>query len=864
MLHPHTDTADDFQRALQLEQVLAHGRSLAVLPLASGAVALGLVTILWPQPSVPALLGWLAAVAITLCLRFVVHWRVEREWTVRPDPARWLQWHRIAAGCNGLAWMALTFVMQQLPRGPTHDTIVFALAVLLAGSVMTNAFDRLASLLFALPVSVPAALHALLHHAHASPMLVGMAVLFGLTLVAVGLQGFRVFRGQIRRRLDLQRSVEQAQRDAQRLERVGGLARIGAWEFSLREQTLNLSSQTRLELGLSEAGAYTIEAVLERIDPAHREPLRSAFQDSIERQQAFSLEVRTVEADSTHGQLLVVGRPVVQGTRVLRVEGAVQDITRYIEMDQALSRSRSELQAVLQMFPGLISAIDEGGRYVYVNAPMAQTLGRPAAEILGQTVENLLDPAHAARLRSELPTLSDEPRSEVVRLPAAPGCEPQVVQITRVAGQPDRGGQRRYYAFGFDITELERTQQQLRQAKDEAEQASRAKSQFLSQMSHELRTPLNAILGFGQLLGSDPQRPLAQTQRAQLQEMMTGAQHLLNLINGLLDLGRIESGHLALTAQPVALAGAVREALALMRTLADRQGVQLCQDCTVPEGLSVHADRTRLLQVLLNLLANAIKYNRPGGEVTVVWSREGAQVRLGVRDNGPGLRPEALSRLFQPFERLGAEHTAIEGTGIGLALSRRLMQAMGGDIEVDSLPGQGSTFWLRMPAVDAGTDVAIGAGDTSTERPPPVVPLNDRDTGAQAGDGTAPAMTVLCIEDNPVNLLVLEAMLSRVPGLEMLRAETSESGLEQARTAQPDLILTDIQMPGMDGFELMARLQADPLTRHIPVAAISADALPASVERGRAAGFIDYLTKPVEMAELHALLRRTGAPARPA
>jgi PAS domain S-box-containing protein len=855
-LSPPPDPDGALRHTLQAEQVLAHGRSLAVIPLATGAVAAGLATMLWPQPSRTALLLWLCGIAATLALRFVVRWRIEVASRTKSDPARWLRWHRMAVGCNGLAWTALAVLMHQLPAGPAHDTIVFALAVLLAGSVFTTSFDRVASLLFALPVSVPALLHVLLHLGGRSPVIVGMAALFALTLAAVALQGHRVFRGQIRRRLELQASVEQAQRDALRLERVGALARIGAWEFKLRDQTLHLSSQTRVELGLSGPGPYTIEAVLDRIEPAFREPLRQAFERSIEERQAFTLEVATVQPSSGRGQLLVVGRPVVDGTRVLRVEGAIQDITRYTEMDQALSQSRSELQAVLQVFPGLISAIDEAGRYVYVNAAMAQTLGHPAAAVLGRTLEEVLAPGHAARLRADLPRLTDSPSTEVIRLPAPDGHAASVVQMSRIAGHPDAAGRRRYYAFGFDITELERTQQQLRQAKDDAERASQAKTQFLSQMSHELRTPLNAILGFGQLLGSDPRQPLAATQRQHLHEIMSGAQHLLNLINGLLDLGRIESGHLALTLQPLVVSTVVREALAMMRALADRQGVRLPQDFQAPDDLWVQADRTRLLQVLLNLLGNAIKYNRMGGEVTIVWSTSDGDLRLGVRDDGPGLGPDDQARLFQPFERLGAESSGIEGTGIGLALSRRLMHAMQGDIDVDSAAGRGSTFWLRLPTALPGAQDGVDPGSALTSAPLPDNGTPDLDATLRDEAGTSRPMTVLCIEDNAVNLLVLEAMLSRVTGLQMLSADSGALGLQQARASRPDLILTDIQMPGMDGFELMARLQADPLTRDIPVAALSADALASSVDRGRSAGFIDYLTKPLEMDAMHALLRR--------
>lgn len=532
----------------------------------------------------------------------------------------------------------------------------------------------------------------------------------------------------MRRRAQLQAATRSADRDAQRLGRVGALARIGAWEFDLRHQVLQLSAQVQTELGMDSSGPHGIDAVLDRIDPGSRDPLRHAFERSIELREPFTLEADLHQPGGGGRRILVVGRPMVEGGRVLRVEGAVQD-----------------------------------------------------------------------------------------------------------------------------ITELHRAQQQLRQAKDEAERASAAKSQFLSQMSHELRTPLNAILGFGQVLGADGRRPLLPAQQAQLDEMMRGARHLLDLINGLLDLGRIEAGHLEISLRPLSVQAVVVEALALMRAVAERQRVHLPDAWPGPAGLAVMADHTRLRQVVLNLLGNAIKYNREDGAVEVHCRREGQQLWLGIRDQGPGLRPEDQARLFQPFDRLGAEGSGIEGTGIGLALSRHLMQAMGGEIVVDSLPGQGSTFWLRLACTDTAPDTApdtvATAGTTAVPSRPPAL-------DAAPAQPSMPERTVLCIEDNPVNLLVIEAMVTQLPGLAMRAAANGAEGLHSALAEPPALILTDIQMPGMDGFELLARLRAEPATRDVPVVAVSADALPASVERGHAAGFADYLTKPVEMPALHALLER--------
>ncbi|MFZ9511467.1 MAG: ATP-binding protein, partial [Burkholderiaceae bacterium] len=385
-------------------------------------------------------------------------------------------------------------------------------------------------------------------------------------------------------------------------------------------------------------------------------------------------------------------------------------------------------------------------------------------------------------------------------------------------------------------------------ARDEADRANQAKSQFMSQMSHELRTPLNAILGFGQLLQTDQALPLAPRQLLQVQEILRGAEHLLNLINGLLDITRIESGKFAVQLGPVPVGGLLAEALSLMQPLASRHGIALPATSDAPEDLYIQADHTRLMQVLLNLLSNAIKYNREQGSVSVEWLAQDGEVTIGVRDTGVGLTREQRGHLFEPFQRLHADAARIEGTGIGLALSRRLIEAMGGEIGVDSEPGMGCLFWVRMPQTEPAVNERLlpahEAYDQSADPPPAAV-----------------NRTVLYIEDNPVNLLVMQAMIARVPGLSMLSASDGEPGLALALEVKPDLILTDIQMPGMDGFELLRRLQAEPSVRHIPVVAISADAMPETVARGQAAGFCTYLTKPVQMEALHAALRAFLPPA---
>ncbi|MGL6112727.1 MAG: ATP-binding protein [Rubrivivax sp.] len=531
-------------------------------------------------------------------------------------------------------------------------------------------------------------------------------------------------------------------------------------------------------------------------------------------------------------------------------EGTVEDITPQRLTELALLASERRFRAFIEKSQMLTVVCDAQGRVSYVSPASQRLLGMAPDALRHANVFDWLHPDDVARARAELAAVfdfSNDDEESICRVRHADGSWRHLAMLgTNFMSDAAVGGvvlnlrdvsgrMRAEEALRTLNAELEQRVQQrtleLVQARDAAEAANRAKSEFLSRMSHELRTPLNAILGFGHLLDSDTTLKTTPAQRSHLRAVLRAGDRLLSLIEELLDLARIDAGHMALHLACVDVAELVHECLQAVEPAAHQHAAQL----TAPHGIGadciVLANRERLKQVLLNLLSNAIKHNQRGVQVRVRCEHHGDALRIVVCDNGAGMDPQQQRRLFHAFERLGADQAVIEGAGIGLALSKRLVELMHGQIGLDSRVGGGSEFWVRLPLVGA----------------------------AQAG-AAVDTGTVLYIEDNPVNVLLVEAMLAQQTRLRLLSAPLPEAGLEMARAARPDAILLDIQLPGIDGYEVLRRLRASSQTREIPVIAISAHASRADIERGLGAGFDDYLTKPIDqhllVSALHKVLRR--------
>ncbi|HEV2736142.1 MAG TPA: ATP-binding protein, partial [Longimicrobiaceae bacterium] len=401
---------------------------------------------------------------------------------------------------------------------------------------------------------------------------------------------------------------------------------------------------------------------------------------------------------------------------------------------------------------------------------------------------------------------------------------------------------RRMVGVCTDVTERNRAEEALRGATADAERANRAKSEFLSRMSHELRTPLNSILGFAQVLD---RAGMAPEHRKSVQHILKAGRHLLHLINEVLEIARIEAGRQSLSLEPVRIGGVLTEAVGLVRPLAEQLRITVEDAPRAFAGEYVRADRQRLTQVLLNLLTNAIKYNRPGGRVRLdcvfVPGKDGGDARLAVRveDTGRGIPADRAGQLFTPFARLGAEQTEIEGTGLGLALSQRLTEAMGGSLTLEASGPEGSTFRLELRSADD-----------------PLERVEEARLAVSAAPAAHAPATLLYVEDNLANLSLVETILLSRPGWRTVPALQGQLGVELAREHRPDLVLLDLHLPDIPGEEVLRRLRADERTAAIPVVVISADATHAMVDRLRAAGADAYLTKPLDIDEFLAAVER--------
>lgn len=623
------------------------------------------------------------------------------------------------------------------------------------------------------------------------------------------------------------------------------LARIGNWTADLGTGALSWSDEIYRIFG-HEPGSFapSVGAFMAAVHPDDAALVR-AGEERARRTGHHEVVHRIVRPDGSVRHVHELARAEIDAQgRPLRMVGTVQDITDRVEVERRLRESE-------ERFAFAVEGAGDGIWDWYISTgSMALSghyegmLGYAKGEIPPTTAAWLasLHPDDLARVQGQLTDYLDGSAaaySPELRLRCKDGSYKWVLCRGTVAARDAQGRPTRMIGIHSDISERKAIEASLLETREAAERANQAKSEFLSSMSHELRTPLNAILGFAQLMEFDGE--LGEEARDSLGEILKAGRHLLELIDEVLDLTRVESGRINLSIERVELAGLAAECLALMQPLAEQRAIHIIS-CEL-KGLRMLGDRTRLMQVLLNLLSNAIKYNREAGAVSLeLMPTAAGRLRLGVRDTGRGIAAETIPSLFQPFNRLDADQRGIEGTGIGLTITRRLIESMGGEVGVLSEPGVGSCFWIDLPAAaDSGEPGTAPRRSGLADLPRPAAALK------------APRQ-VLYIEDNPANLRLVAQIVERCSDVQLHTAQLPSLGIELALAQVPDLVLLDINMPEMDGYQTLRVLRAEPRLARVPVIALTANAMPSDVEKALQAGFTAYLSKPLDVERFLELL----------
>ena len=647
---------------------------------------------------------------------------------------------------------------------------------------------------------------------------------------------------------------------------AGRMTGLGGWTMDLPSMVVAWSDEVAALFRVPEGYIPAMDSVLDFVAPEFREQARNALERCRWHGEPWDLHLQIVAADGETRWVRSVGHAQRDGMGgINRLWGALQDITpsKQAEAERlATARQLRDVSTNLDMalsVAGLgIARLDLASDLAYFNENLCAILGRTHSLEGYRRSEWLLafhpDDRRAAQLNMRRLLAGEPSRLRSFRAVRPDGS------IRYLLGQHSlerdaAGAAVSTVLVVHDVTE-QRESENARNAAAMAQQANFAKSEFLARMSHELRTPLNAILGFAEILEADTAPPLTVSHRKRVERIRSAGGHLLGLINDLLDVSRIETGSLRLQVTAVNLTEEVREAIRLVMDQAQAREVTLewTQQRDMAGDVWVRGDATRLRQVVLNLLTNAIKYNRAHGKVFITMNAADAVVNLRVKDTGLGMSVQQLAQLFRPFNRLGKEHSTIEGTGIGLAITQHLVKLMGGEISVSSQQRVGSEFCVVLQAAQAPSHWQADASlaDAMGEK-----------ANVAGTDSVAPSQgphwsRVLYIEDNAVNRALLEGYVSLRPGIALEMAVDGQSGIDAATRQTPDLILVDMMLPDRHGLQVIEELRRVPALKSVRCIAVSANAMPQQIEEAKAAGFDDYLTKPVSMKLLLAELDRLG------
>lgn len=608
---------------------------------------------------------------------------------------------------------------------------------------------------------------------------------------------------------------------------------LGDWSWNAATDQVSLGHLAAQIFGFSETLLVTRAQLRERLSQEDAEQARTTWDKALLEHTDYRNEYRAKREDG-FCWIAVTGRGnYAEDGTVIGMNGVMQDVNER----KLAELEKLRLAAIVESSDDAIIAKDLQGIITSWNAGAESLFGYSAAEMIGQPMLRLIP---AERKIEESTILAAISRGEAVkhfetvRLRKNGSCIDVSVTISPIKDLS--GAVIGASKVARDITERKVAELKLHRAIADAEKANRAKSEFLSSMSHELRTPLNAILGFAQLLEAS-KTPPTPSQLMKIEQILKAGWYLLELINQILDLALIESGKLSLSLESVLLNSVIRECQTMIEPLAHQRDIKLTI-LPIDNTWVIHADRTRVKQVLLNLLSNAIKYNCEHGTIEVACSaKTTGQLRITVKDSGAGLHPEMLGQLFQPFNRLGQESGNEEGTGIGLVVTQQLVELMGGKIGVDSTVGMGCEFWIELNQ-NVTPQLELTAENANQRE---LVPKIQKNTALH---------TVLYVEDNPANLLLVEQILKERADVHMLSAHEAKLGIALARTHQPDIVIMDVNLPGISGIQALQLLREDPATTQIPVIAMSANAMASDIEKGLKIGFFRYLTKPIKVSEL--------------
>jgi len=744
--------------------------------------------------------------------------------------------------------------LQALEKRHESDSLNFALALVNEDSNIEIISQQLARLHQIAMKNMQVELEQTQPYIRLAEFLLLTILIFGT--FAVWRHNLRIIRHTLTQEKN---TVSVLEENSKRLNEAQHIAQVGNWELNLLDDKLYWSDEIYRIFELSPAQfAASYESFLDLIHPDDREMVNKAYNDSLKARHPYNIVHRLLMSDGRIKYVRERGETIYdENGNPVRSLGTVQDITYLHQIEKELKTADERMHLVLKATHDGIWDWNPQTHEDYLSPRWKEIVGYRDEE-LPNTEASFFDLIHPDDEQTVKEAIdrhleNKEPFCVEMRLRHKDGSYRWILSRGEAIWDFD-GKPVRMVGAITDITDLKKAYDELRllnnelefrvqqrtaqmeAARDEAERASQAKSEFLSRMSHELRTPMNAILGFSQLLEIEE---LPSEVQGYVHEIHRAGDYLLELINELLDLSRIETGKMSVFLQPINVDHAVKTAVEIVYQQMGEKGIRFSLDCQ--SELSVMADSTRLRQILINLLSNAVKYNVPNGAIKVTChAREDGFLRISVIDTGPGIALEHQVNLFVPFERLGAEHSAVEGTGIGLALSKQLAELMGGRLGFESMihEGKGALFWLDLPIATRAIKIEVN---------------QDRNKDTVTDEQQ---IIILYIEDNSANLRVVEGMFRRKPHFKLIAATSGEEGLMLAQRFNPRVILLDIHLPGMGGYAVLQELRRNPETREIPVVALSADAMDIDVKRGLEAGFKYYLTKPIKMNALFNTIER--------